>query len=218
MSSPPGWNPHKKGEHVFNDIAGSLENAFLSALTPEQGHSLLLVGRYGSLRVHDVPQTITLLKVLQQDRILLEARTVVAPASGVHDDPNSRIYSEAKLKLERALSEIVVSTAALLWKKKPRPNSSFHEFESIVAGVRNSIVLRTDANAAIDTLIDSAHDPQAEASALSERISDSSLAARQAKIEALKQHRPALKKAGHALVGVFSDEIERVLERRIGAA
>lgn len=214
----PGWNPHKKGEHVFNDIAGSLENAVTSALTAERAQSLILEHQHGILKRQDAPLTFALLDSVGRDQILLRARTVVAPATGIHNDPNSRSYSDAKLKLERILSDLVISTADLIWKKKPRSNSSFKEFEHIVSGVRNASQLRSDANLAIDSLIDSAHDPQAEASALSERVSDTEFTARRATIDSMKQHRQALKLAGRTIVRTFTEEIERALERRIGPA
>ena len=44
--SSPGWNPHKKGEHVFNDIAGSLDNAFTSALKADSIKFVTLVNRH----------------------------------------------------------------------------------------------------------------------------------------------------------------------------
>jgi hypothetical protein len=75
-----------------------------------------------------------------------------------------------------------------------------------------------DATSALDALIDSAHDPQAEASALSERVSDAELARRQTAITAVKQHLPSLKQAGHSLIRTFFWELERVLDRRIASA
>jgi hypothetical protein len=216
--SAPGWNPHKKGEHVFNDIAGSLENALTAALATEKAHSLTLSTRHGNLELFDFPQTRSALDRFRNDHILVDARTIVAPASGMHDDINSRTYSAAKLKLEGALSEIVVDTAALLWKKKPRSNSSFLEFEAIVSGLKNASSLKADANSALDALIDSAEDPHAEASALAERISDTELARRRIVITSMKQHRPALKQAGHLLIARFIEELDGVLEARISKA
>ena len=137
---------------------------------------------------------------------------------GIHNDLNARTYGDARLKLERVLSEIIVATAALIWRKKPRANSSFREFESIVAGIRSCSTLKAEALSAIDILIDSAHDPQAEAGALSERVSDTELARRRAAVAAMKQHKPALKQAGHSLVTTFLHELEQVLERRISTA
>jgi hypothetical protein len=63
-----------------------------------------------------------------------------------------------------------------------------------------------------------AHDPQAEARALSEPVSETTLAERRAKIVAMKQHRQALKQTGHRLVNTFFAKIERVLERRVEGA
>jgi hypothetical protein len=208
----PGWNPHKKGEHVFNDIAGSLENAFTSALKTPRANSLILINRFGPL---NLPQTALGLLNFNQDRILAQARTVVAPATGLANDLNSRTYGNARLKLGRVLSDVVINTAGLIWKQKPRSNSSFHEFESVVASLRDKSLLRSEANSALDELINSAYDPQAEASALAERVSDTELARRRAAIVAGKQHLSMLKQAGHSLIRSFFEELEQVLEKRL---
>jgi hypothetical protein len=100
---------------------------------------------------------------LKQDSILSQARTVVAPATDLHNDANSRSYSKARVSLETALSEAIVAMGVLIWKKKPMSNSSFLQFDSIVIGMKNVSTLKADANAAFDALIDSAYDPQAEA-------------------------------------------------------
>jgi hypothetical protein len=131
---------------------------------------------------------------------------------------NARTYGEARFNLERVLSEAIVATAALIWRKRPRANSSFREFESIVAGIRSSAALKAEALRAIDRMIDSAHDPKAEAGCLSERVGEAELARRRAAIAAMKRHKPTLKEAGHSLVATFLDEVEQVLERRISTA
>jgi hypothetical protein len=214
----PGSNPHKKGEHVFNDVSGSVENSLESVLSAERVKSVALVQRFGPLRLGDLTQTNTALDRLRRDSILVQARTIVAPATGLHNDANSRSYSQARLKLESALSELVVNIATLIWKKRPRSDSSFHEFESVIVGMRRVAATTSDANAAFDSLVDSAHDPQAEASALSEHASDAELARRRTVILSMKNHRPALKQTGHAVLKHFLDDMEAVLERRIGAA
>jgi hypothetical protein len=216
--SSPGLNPHKKGEHVFNDIAGSVENALLLAIRTDRGNSLVLTNRFGQMVLSQFPQTSSAVDRIRRDPVLIQARTVVAPPTGIDSDANSRVYGDARLKLERILSDAVIATADLIWKKKPRSNSTFHDFESIVTGIRSASFLKADANSAIDALVDSAHDAQAEASALAEKVSDTELAQRRAAIAAMKQHRPTLKQAGHALVQTFLSELERVLERRIGSA
>ena len=213
-----GWNPHKKGEHVFNDISGSVENAFEAVLSAERVRAVALVQRFGQLRLPDLSQTSTSLDRLKQDSILSQARTVVAPATGLHNDANSRSYSRARVNLETALSEAIVAMGVWMWKKKPRSNSSFQEFDSIVAGMKNVSALKTDANAAFDALIDSAYDPQAEASALAERVSDAEVAKRRRLIDLMKSHRPALKQTGHALLKQFCDDVENVLEYRVSAS
>jgi hypothetical protein len=106
----------------------------------------------------------------------------------------------------------------LIWKKKPMSNSSFLQFDSIVIGMKNVSTLKADANAAFDALIDSAYDPQAEASALSERVSDAEIAKRRRLIDLMKSHRPVLKQIGYALLKQFSDDVENVLEYRISAS
>lgn len=211
-------NPHKKGEHVFNDIATSIGNAFEAALSCNRANSLLLTGPFGPLRLADVPGTASALEQLRRDPVLAEARTVVAPATGTVNDENSRLYSAAKMQLERLLSDLVVSTAALLWKKKPRSGSSFHEFESIVSGMRDSRLLAGAARTAMGALIDAAHDPAAEAAALSERAGDAELARRKTAIMRMHQYRPALKEFGASVVDTFAGELEGALERRIGRA
>jgi hypothetical protein len=213
-----GWNPHKKGEHVFNDISGSLENSIDSVLLAEQVKSVALMRRFGSLRLASLTQTCASLDRLRRDPILVQGRTVVAPATGLHNDANSRAYSEARLKLEMALLETVVNVGVLIWKKKPRSDSSFQEFDALVVGMKNLSALKNGANMAFDSLVDSAHDPQAEASALSERVSDAELKRRRDAIALMKNHRPALKQIGHALLKQFVDETENALEHRIGGA
>jgi len=52
-----GFNPHKKGEHVFNDISGSLDNALANALRADHVKTVALVGRYPELRFGDFPKT-----------------------------------------------------------------------------------------------------------------------------------------------------------------
>jgi len=213
-----GWNPHKKGEHVFNDISGSVENALESVLSAERVRAVALVQRFGHLRVPDLTQTSMSLDRLKQDSILSQARTVVAPATGLHNDANSRSYSKARVSLETALSEAIVAMGVLIWKKKPTSNSSFLQFDSIVIGMKNVSTLKADANAALDALVDSAYDPQAEASALSERVSDAEIAKRRRLIDLMKSHRPVLKQIGYALLKQFSDDVEIVLEYRINAS
>jgi len=213
-----GWNPHKKGEHVFNDISGSVENALESVLSAERVRAVALVQRFGHLRVPDLTQTSMSLDRLKQDSILSQARTVVAPATGLHNDANSRSYSKARVSLETALSEAIVAMGVLIWKKKPMSNSSFLQFDSIVIGMKNVSTLKADANAALDALVDSAYDPQAEASALSERVSDAEIAKRRRLIDLMKSHRPVLKQIGYALLKQFSDDVEIVLEYRINAS
>jgi hypothetical protein len=213
-----GWNPHKKGEHVFNDISGSVENALESVLSAERVRAVALVQRFGHLRVPDLTQTSMSLDRLKQDSILSQARTVVAPATGLHNDANSRSYSKARVSLETALSEAIVAMGVLIWKKKPMSNSSFLQFDSIVIGMKNVSTLKADANAALDALVDSAYDLQAEASALSERVSDAEIAKRRRLIDLMKSHRPVLKQIGYALLKQFSDDVEIVLEYRINAS
>jgi hypothetical protein len=195
-----------------------LENALSTALATDRARSSTLAGVHGSLELKHLPLTSSALDGFRRDSILAQARTIVAPASGVHDDHNSKTYSAAKLALEKTLAEIVVSAAILIWKKKPRANSSFHEFESIVAGMRSATILKADAYAAVDSLIDSAHDPQAETSALSERVSNSEMTRRRAAIASMKQHRQALKQRGRSLVNTFCTEVDDILEGRIGSA
>jgi hypothetical protein len=215
---PPPVNPHKKGEHVFNDIAGSIANAFQAAIDSSRLNGLILPGPYGPLRLEELRQTTEGIERFRRDRILIEARTIAAPATGIVNDANSRSYSDAKLRLEQALSDTVAAKAAFIWSKKPRSNSSFQEFEQVVKGLHDAKASAAAAITAFDHLIDSAHDPAAEKSALSERISDFELKRRSAAINAMKQHRPALKQAGIGLLNVFFEEIDKALERRITPA
>jgi hypothetical protein len=214
----PGLNPHKKGEHVFNDLSGSLDNALSNALRADSVKTVALVGRFSELRLADLPNTTSCLNRIRQDRILTQARTVVAPATGLHDDPNSKIYGIAKKKLEDTFSAIIVATGALIWKKKPSHSSSFHEFESIIATLKSLGALKVEANEAINKLVDSGYDPIAEASALAEAVGPAELARRRSAITSMKQHWPILKQNGYSIVTSLCDEVERVLEARIGSA
>jgi hypothetical protein len=211
-------NPHKKGEHVFNDIAGSFENAINAALTASRANSLILSGPHGPLRLSDFPSTTAGLRKLQKDPILTEARTVVAPATGNVSDNNSRIYGDAKAHFEGLLRELVSGTAALLWKKKPRSRGTYREFDDMVVAMRDTRLLVNDAKSAFGALVDVAYDEEAEVAALAELASDTELLRRKAAIDAMKAHLETLKETGSTLVDTFAMEVERVLERRIGAA
>jgi hypothetical protein len=119
-----GWRAfdlHKKGNTYFNDLAGSLENALTSALRTERESSLVLKDRHGELRLQSLPRTMACLERLRRDTILAQARTVVGPSNGMHNDVNSRSYGDARLNLERVLSEAILTTAAFIRKKRPRP-------------------------------------------------------------------------------------------------
>src|SRR5579872_2866019 len=102
-------NLHKKGEHVFNDIAGSVQNAFETALSLNRAGSLILTGQFGPLQLSDLGSTSAGIQQLNQDEILAEARTIVSPATGAINDRNSQLYSQAKKNFEEHLSDIVVS-------------------------------------------------------------------------------------------------------------
>jgi hypothetical protein len=216
--SAPGSNPHKQGEHVFNDLATSAQNAVEAALGSNRFNALVLTARHGPLRLSDLPQTRLSLERLAGDPVLLEARSVTAPATGEHDDPNSLFYGRARQDLERALADLIESTAALLWRRKPRHNSSFHEFESIVIGMRDTRLVLAAARSAFSALVDTGQDPQAEKAALSERVGDVELERRRTIIDRMRQHTPSLRATGNALVDTFANEIELLLERRIGPA
>lgn len=216
--SSRGWNPHKQGEHVFNDIGASLSGSFRAAMQTDRAKPLVLSDQFGSLELDQLPQTVFGLSRFQRNPILLQARTIVAPPSGLQDDRNSKVYGWATSRLEEALSNLFVRNAALSWIKKPIANSSFQNFEEIVTGMRDASSLKAEAMAAVDLLVISAHDPEAEASALSERVSDSELARRRAVIESVKQHQPAFKQEAHFLVDGFADELSRALEDRISRA
>jgi hypothetical protein len=127
MALPPS-NPHKKGEHVFNDIPGSMENALESVPTAERVKSVALVQRFGPLRLADLAQTSASLDRLRRESVLIQARTVVAPATGLHNDANSKNYSQARLRLEAALMDVVVNTGSLIWEKKT-------EAKQLISGV-----------------------------------------------------------------------------------
>ena len=135
--SSSGGNFHKKGEHVFNDIAGSLENAFIAALGNTNANSLVLMEQFGPLNLYDFPRTSRGIDRFNQDPILTQARTIVAPATGLIDDSNSRNYGDAKRRLEQVLLDAVEGTADLMWRRRPHPDSSFHAFELTVAGFGN---------------------------------------------------------------------------------
>ena len=92
--STPGWNPHKKGEHVFNDIAGSVGNAFDTALSLNRANSLMLTGPHGPLRMWDLPGTSAALDRLRRDVVLAAARAVVSP--GEVDTERARANSSGQ--------------------------------------------------------------------------------------------------------------------------
>lgn len=213
----PAFNPHKKGEHVFNDFSGSLDNAVASALKTDSVKRVALVGRFPELAMTDLPKTTSCLDRVRQDRTFIQARTVVAPATGIHNDPNSTKYGNARKALEDALSSIIVTTGVMLFKQIHTHGSSFHEFEKFVATLNSLSDLKNGANKAVDSLFDAGHDPQAEASALSERVAETELTRRRMAITSMKLHIPALKQTGHLLVTSFSEEVRQLLQARIHA-
>ncbi len=216
--SSANFNPHKQGEHVFNNIAGSFENAMISALKSETLLSYVLTKRFGALELREFPGTLSLIGRIQQDPILARARTVTAPATGIISDPNSKTFGHATVRLEHALAAAAASTGNWTWMKKPQSNSTFMHFDSIVTNFRSTGALILDANSAVDSLIDCAFDADAAESALKERISDTELTRRRETINAMRQHFPTLKQAGHSLVKEFFHELTLALERRINLA
>jgi hypothetical protein len=218
--SSVGWNPHKKGEHVFNDIAGSVVNAFARAIAIGRANSLLLTGPYGPLSKRDLPISFGWVNNISVDEILILGRTLVAPPSGIQDDANSRTYGKARTDLELALSQIVEATASLTCKRRPHPNSSFKDLDplsqGIISGFKDVQSSVMQARIAFHKLVQSAHDQQAEAALLSEKVSTTELMRRHAILEATKQHLPNVIATGQTLVGRFSEELEPVLDARIG--
>ena len=213
------WNPHKQGEHVFNDIGGSLANAVEGALAAERLRFFSMWSRFGPIvPALDLPSTAAALDSIARDPVLVQARTVAAPATGVHDDANSQLYGSARARLERCLADLAYSAADLAWKKKPRSGSSFHEFEAVVAGVRDSRTARESASAAVVELMDAARDPAAERDALAETVSDIELRRRRDAIEAMKREIPRFKQQGRAMVETFAAEVGQVFERRVNAS
>ena len=211
-------NPHKKGEHVFNDIAGSVGNAFAAALELRRAKSLTLSGPHGRLRLSDLPRTSSAIDHLRRDSILIEGRTVVAPASGIVADTNSGLYGRARLDLERELSGLVVQTATLIWRRKPRSNSSFHEFEASVSGMHDTRSSIAASKSSFRDLVAAAHDPEAEKAALAENVSETERNRRMSAISRMHQHRVTLQRTGSELIDIFSNELDVVLERRIAGS
>lgn len=216
MSGPV--NPHKQGEHVFNDIAGAVRNAFEAALRLDRAGSLMLTGPYGPVRLFDLPAASAAIGAIAADPVIAQARTVVAPATGVESDFNSASFGQARLHLEQVLSEVVLSTAVFLWRKKPGSAGSFHDFERIVAGLHDKSFAVACAKTAFSALIEAAHDPEAEESALGGGLNEMEASRRREIIANMRQHSAALKTAGASLIETFANELEYELERRIGAA
>lgn len=212
-------NFHKKGEHVFNDISGSVENAFITALGLAKANSLLVTGPNGTLSLRDIPLTEAGITGLHRDPILMTGRTIVAPPTGIEDDANSQSYSRAKMSLELALHSIVESLAMLAWKQLPRSNSSFLELgpisETIIAGIKDSRLRVGLAQSAFHAMVDAALDPQAHTAALTEKTGQAELDRRKMAIDAMLQHLPEIKKTGDALITTFAKELETVIERRV---
>jgi hypothetical protein len=213
-------NPHKKGEHVFNDLAGSVANAFKRAIGFERAKSMLLVGPYGPLSKRDLPVSFGWVTVIRLDPILLQSRTLVAPANRLHDDKNSIEYGRAKTQFETTLCRTVEAIASLAWKRRPHRNSSFLELDPtsrrIIGGIKDVNSAVFEARIAFGNVTEMASDKDAAAATLSEKVSTSEVARRLALIEATRAHLPNVKNMGDTLISSFAEELKCTMDKRIG--
>lgn len=210
----PSSNLHKKGEHVFNDIAGASKTVLQSALASSATKHFIAGG---VVTLGSLSRTTKYLNRLRNDPILKEALTIVSPATGASDDPNSTTFGRAKLKLEKTLSKGVLTAAKLAWQKQHRPDSSFHDYEAIVTNIQQLKTLKRLARSDFDALIAAGHDAVAEKDALEEKVSGTEVAYRRSTIENMKQHRASLRLVCHSMVESFFDELETSFEQRVAA-
>lgn len=211
-------NLHKKGEHVFNDIAGSLYNAIGEAAALRGLESLALIGRFGRLDLQKLPRTGAALIPLLEDPVLIGGRSVTAPAHGIENDENSILYGLARIHLSACLRQITEVAADLAWKTHHEHDSSFHRFEEVVTGLQDTQTAVIGAKLAFYRLVDVGVDPGAQGGALSEKTSETELRRRAMLVDRTLRHLPEIKDLGDHVIEVFAEEVRDVLEQRVRQA